>query len=74
MRLASSRAVVFPLLSCVALACVALRPVLADEAPAPAPRPHPRNGIVLVTIDSLRADHLGCYGAGVASFFAVGGS
>ncbi|HYV86691.1 MAG TPA: sulfatase [Patescibacteria group bacterium] len=38
-----------------------------DAAPPPAPSPapsHPRNGIVLVTVDSLRADRLGCYGGG----------
>jgi arylsulfatase A-like enzyme len=39
-------------------------PARADN-PAPPPAPsHPRNGIVLVTIDSLRADRLGCYGGG----------
>jgi arylsulfatase A-like enzyme len=36
----------------------------AEEASPVAPPAHPRNGIVLVTIDSLRADHLGCYSAG----------
>jgi arylsulfatase A-like enzyme len=43
---------------------VAIQPAQADEAPTTAPPAHPRNGVVLVTIDSLRADHLGCYSAG----------
>jgi arylsulfatase len=41
-----------------ALAAAALTAVLAACAPPPRP------SIVLVTIDTLRADHLGCYGYG----------
>jgi arylsulfatase A-like enzyme len=35
----------------------------AASAPPPAPSPRPRH-LVLVSIDTLRADHLGCYGYG----------
>jgi arylsulfatase A-like enzyme len=41
-------------------------PACRDRRPAPAPRPSPRSGnnlnVVLLTIDTLRADHLGTYG------------
>ena len=59
-----SRALVLLLLSGLTPVGAAVAPVLADDAPAAAPPAHPRNGIVLVTVDSLRADHLGCYSAG----------
>ena len=32
------------------------------DPPAPAPRVPPRPDVVLISIDSLRPDHLGCYG------------
>lgn len=64
MRFVSARILVPLVLSCVALPGIASPPAPADDAAAPAPPAHPRSGIVLVTIDSLRADHLGCYSAG----------
>ena len=30
---------------------------------APAPRRQPATNVILITIDTVRADHLGCYGA-----------
>jgi arylsulfatase A-like enzyme len=54
-----------------ALAIVAALALLAAQGcreprPAPAPRPSPRSGnsrsVLLITIDTLRADHLGAYG------------
>jgi hypothetical protein len=45
---------------------VALVPLCACAAPVPPPRfePAPTRGIVLISLDTLRADHLGCYGYG----------
>jgi arylsulfatase A-like enzyme len=49
----------------VAIALLAA-PACRERRPAPAPRPSPRSGnsvnVLLVTIDTLRADHLGTYG------------
>jgi hypothetical protein len=63
-RFIAGRPFVLLLLAGLTLAAAAIPPALADDAPTPPPPAHPRNGIVLVTIDSLRADHLGCYSAG----------
>jgi predicted AlkP superfamily pyrophosphatase or phosphodiesterase len=63
-RLVTTQVLVFLLFSSVTMLGVAIQPAQADEAPTTAPPAHPRNGVVLVTIDSLRADHLGCYSAG----------
>lgn len=35
---------------------------LADSQPRPAPRTAKRRDVILLTVDCLRADHLGCYG------------
>ena len=64
MRFASAGALVLLLLSSVTPAGARIAAAPAGDAPAPASPAHPRNGIVLLTIDSLRADHLGCYSAG----------
>jgi len=46
-------------------ALVLVAPACRERKPAPAPRPSPRPGnslnVLLVTIDTLRADHLGIY-------------
>ncbi|MCH7812728.1 MAG: sulfatase [Planctomycetes bacterium] len=44
----------------VCLACWCL-PGCAPEAPPPAP-PRPKPNVILITVDTLRADHLSCYG------------
>src|SRR5713226_5557609 len=49
------RAKVLPLL---VLAAFLLFPILASAAPPPNVPPN----VVLITIDTVRADHLGCYG------------
>ena len=41
--------------------------VAAACAPAPPPPPPTARHVVLVTIDTLRADRLGCYGSDVAT-------
>src|SRR5262249_56345782 len=46
---------------------------LLARAPLPACRPHARPTVLLVTIDTLRADRLGCYGFGLAHTPAVDG-
>ena len=47
------------------VALVLVAPACRERKPAPAPRPSPRPGnslnVLLVTIDTLRADHLGIY-------------
>jgi arylsulfatase A-like enzyme len=46
-------------------AVILVAPACRERKPAPAPRPSPRSGnglsVLLVTIDTLRADHLGIY-------------
>jgi arylsulfatase A-like enzyme/Tfp pilus assembly protein PilF len=44
-------------------ACLAWLLALAGCGPAPAPGPPAAERFVLITIDTLRADHVGCYGA-----------
>jgi choline-sulfatase len=41
---------------------VALAPACRQQAPAPRATSGPRPDVLLVTIDTLRADHVGCYG------------
>jgi arylsulfatase A-like enzyme/Flp pilus assembly protein TadD len=53
----------------VSIVAAALFPAVAAAAGAPASKPArapkspPRPNVILITIDTLRADHVGCYGA-----------
>src|SRR5215208_2687935 len=69
-----------PLLSRILRGLLGLPIALAILAPAPACRrdvaptpPSERPNVLLVTIDTLRADHLGCYGGQAAMTPAIDG-
>ena len=51
-----------PLLSATLLLGVALAAAAASRARSPEPAPASRPNFVLLTLDTTRADHLGCYG------------
>jgi arylsulfatase A-like enzyme len=46
----------------LAAAAAVVLSACGGRAPAPAPSPEPRTSVLLLTIDTLRADHLGVYG------------
>ena len=53
------------LFTCLVISCLALQPLFAqkpEESPRQLPKPFENYNIVLVFIDTLRADHLSCYG------------
>jgi len=51
-----------PFMRGLAAAALSLHALTASAAPAPAPKAQPRPSVVLITLDTVRADRLGCYG------------
>src|SRR5882762_3781305 len=62
-RLPLSRLWIAAVLASTMLAAVVARANPPTRKPVPPAKAQPRPNVILITIDTLRADHVGCYGA-----------